>query len=125
RYNARFSYLTSWAGGTDFRSFRSSSADDSGGMSESSTQPTLQYFYARLGASPWRGHQLSFSTLQSLDSAARRTVVGRSGRGAPLPGRIFSARYSLALGQGFSLGLGQTYVGDKFSDPSLGLTQRG
>lgn len=125
RLFARLSYLTSMAGGTDYRSFRSSSADETGGLSDSATMPGLHYVSARLGAQLWRDHLLSFSTLQNLDSAERRKeIVGRGGRGSRLGRQTFSARYGYSLSRAFSLSAGQSLQGEKFSDPSLGLAYR-
>jgi len=125
KYHVRMTYLTSRAGGKDFRSFKSSGSDDSGSMNENSTMPNLNYFSARAMYTPVRGQQISFGALQSLDPASARTITGPSGRAHPLPGQIFSLRYAYFLKQELSLGLGETYVDSyKFSDPTLGLSYK-
>ncbi len=125
KYSVRLTYLTSRAGGKDFRSFKSSGSDDSGSMNENSVMPNLNYISARAVITPLRGHQIMFGGLQSLDSAQARIITKPNGRKFPLPGEIFSLRYVYSLSRHYTLSAGETYIDTfKFSDPTLGLNYR-
>lgn len=118
-FSGKIGYLTSWAGGRDYRSFRTSGGDDG-----EAAFPTLSYLNARLDARPFRSHHLSLGFLQSLDSASTRSVAGARGKKSPLPGRIASLRHEYGLSRSFALTSGLSYTNDAFSDPKLGAAYR-
>lgn len=125
-YYVRLSIISSRSGlKNNHRTTRTAGSDDSGGMSEGSVLPNLNYLTAKLLYSPKEGHQFSFGGLQTLDSVADRTVPTPFGQNLTFPGEIAALRYYYDFSSHFIGTLGQVYIDTlNFMDPTAGMQYR-
>lgn len=117
------SFMTSkYERDVDFRNMKSSSKDETGGSSESSTLPNRNYMSVAASLPFLESHRVTILGFKNLDGEDARTVVTPTGARFTLPGEAIGIRYQHSFTESTTIEARtmRSESGD-FHDPSLSL----